>query len=313
MSPHRTRRQTTSRANYDAPMRLTLGERTHDLRSRPLVMGILNRTRDSFFDRGAHYAADAFLRHAERLVRDGADILDVGARPGGVGVRPVSEAEETDLAAASVAMLAARFDVPISVDSTRAAVATAAFAEGAVMGNDMSGFADPGYLPAAARAGAAVIATHIRLPPGVPDPEPRYDDLIADVKHALEDLTARAVAAGIPAERIVVDPGFDLGKTWQQSLALLGHLDALTELGQPVLIAVSNKIFLGRALSLDTDERSIATVAACGFGVSAGGRVLRVHDVRAGRQVADLYGAVRAAADGHEPPRPAANSRGVAR
>jgi dihydropteroate synthase len=293
-------------------MRLTLGQRTHDLRSRPLVMGILNRTRDSFFDRGAHYAADAFLRHAERLVNDGADILDVGARPGGAGVKPVSAAEETQLAAASVAMLGARFDVPISVDTTRAAVATAAFAEGAVMGNDMSGFADPGYLPAAARAGAGVVATHIRLPPGVPDPEPEYDDLLEDVKRALEDLAARAVGAGVPAERIVVDPGFDLGKTWRQSLALLGHVGVLTAMGRPVLIAVSNKIFLGRALSLDTGERSTATVAACAFGVAAGGRVLRVHDVRAGRQVADLYAAVRDAAEEHEP-RAAAGDRGFGR
>jgi dihydropteroate synthase len=281
-------------------MRLTLGQRTHDLRSRPLVMGILNRTRDSFFDRGAHYTADAFLRHAERLVHDGADILDVGARPGGVGVTPVSEAEEADVAAASVALLTARFDVPISVDTTRAAVATAAFAEGAVMGNDMSGFADPGYLPAVARAGAAVVATHIRLPPGVPDPEPEYDDLVEDVRRALEDLAAHAIAAGVPAERIVVDPGFDLGKTWRQSLALLGHLGVLTALGRPVLVALSNKIFLGRALSLDTGERGIATVAACAFGVAAGGRVLRVHDARAGRQVADLYAAVRDAAEEHE-------------
>ena len=293
-------------------MRLTLGQRTHDLRSRPLVMGILNRTRDSFFDRGAHYAADAFLRHAERLVNDGADILDVGARPGGVGVKPVSAAEETQLAAASVAMLGARFDVPISVDTTRAAVATAAFAEGAVMGNDMSGFADPDYLPAAARAGAGVVATHIRLPPGVPDPEPEYDDLLEDVKRALEELAARAVGAGVPAERIVVDPGFDLGKTWRQSLALLGHVGVLTAMGRPVLIAVSNKIFLGRALSLDTGERSTATVAACAFGVAAGGRVLRVHDVRAGRQVADLYAAVRDAAEEHEP-RAAAGDRGFGR
>jgi dihydropteroate synthase len=277
-------------------MRLTVGRRTHDLRSRALVMGILNRTRDSFFDRGAHYAADAFLRHAERLVQDGADLLDVGARPGGVGVRPVSEAEEVDLAAASVAILAARFEVPISVDTTRAAVAAAAFAEGAVMGNDMSGFADPGYLPAAARAGAAVVATHVRLPPGVPDPDPEYEDLFADVRRALEDLVARALAAGIATERIVVDPGFDLGKTWRQSLALLGHVGGLGVCGRPVLIAVSNKIFLGRALALDTGERGIATVAACAFGVAAGGRVLRVHDVRAGRQVADLYAAVGDAA-----------------
>src|SRR5919199_5975896 len=111
-------------------MRLTVGRRTHDLRSRALVMGILNRTRDSFFDRGAHYAADAFLRHAERLVQDGADLLDVGARPGGVGVQEVSEAEETDLACTALEALRRRFDAPLSVDTRRAAVAAEAYRAG---------------------------------------------------------------------------------------------------------------------------------------------------------------------------------------
>jgi dihydropteroate synthase len=262
-------------------------------------MGILTRTRDSFYDRGAHYATDAFLRQAERLAGDGADVLEVGARPGGVGVRDVAEAEEAELAAAGVSALRARFDVPVAVDTTRAAVAAAAFAEGAVLGNDMSGFADAGYLPAAARAGAAVVATHIRLPPGVPDPDPRYEDLVGEVRSALEALAARAVAAGVAADRIVVDPGLDLGKTWRQSLALLGRLGAIAELGRPVLVAVSNKICLGRALGLATDERAVATVAACALGVAAGGRVLRVHDAGAGRQVADLHAAVCEAAAEH--------------
>jgi dihydropteroate synthase len=151
---------------------LDLGGERFDLSRRALVMGILNRTRDSFHDRGAYFRLDAFLRHAEQLVQDGADMLDVGARPGGVGVRAVGEAEETELAVESIRELRSRFDVPISVDTQRAAVAAHAFAAGAVLGNDMSGFRDPDYLPAAAATNAAVIATHIRLPPGVPDPDP---------------------------------------------------------------------------------------------------------------------------------------------
>jgi dihydropteroate synthase len=125
-------------------------------------MGILNRTRDSFYDRDAHWRLDALLRRADQLVDDGADLLDIGSRPGGVGVQEVSEAEETDLVAETVTAVAARFDVPISVDTTRATVARAGFTVGAVLGNDMSGFRDPGYLRAAARAGASVVATHIR-------------------------------------------------------------------------------------------------------------------------------------------------------
>ncbi len=146
-------------------MRLTLGERTHDLRSRPLVMGILNRTRDSFYDRGCYYQLDALLRRAEQLVRDGADLLDVGARPGGVGVREVPEAEEIDLAGETLTALAERFDVPLSVDTGRAAVARAGFAAGAVLGNDMSGFRDAEDLPVAAAAGAAEPGEVVLLSP----------------------------------------------------------------------------------------------------------------------------------------------------
>jgi len=273
-------------------VRLDLGGERFDLSRRALVMGILNRTRDSFHDRGAHFRLDAFLRHAEQLVRDGADVLDVGARPGGVGVREVSEAEETNLAVESIGELRSRFDVPISVDTQRAAVAAAGFGAGAVLGNDMSGFRDPDYLSAAASANAAVIATHIRLPPGMPDPDPVYVDLVEDVAAALEQLLAKARMAGIPADRIVLDPGYDLGKTWQQTLELLACTPRFARIGHPLLIAVSNKIFLGRALGLDGDERAAATVAACAYGVAHGGRVLRVHDVRAGRQVADLMAAL---------------------
>jgi dihydropteroate synthase len=273
-------------------VQLALGPRRFEVTSRAVVMGILNRTRDSFYDRGTHFELDAFLRHAERLVRDGADVLDVGGRPGGVGVREVGEEEETDLVVESVEALRRRFDVPISVDTRRSAVARAAFGAGAVMGNDMSGFSDPNYLTVAAAAGASVIATHIRLPPGVPDPEPVYENVVEDVATALCELAARAQAAGIARERIVLDPGYDLGKSWEQTLTLLAHTARLAELGLPLLVAVSNKIFLGRLLELAVEERGIATVAACAYGIARGGRVLRVHDVRAGRQVADLLAAL---------------------
>jgi hypothetical protein len=163
-------------------MFLQLGDRRFDVTERPVVVGVLNRTRDSFFDRGAYFRLDRLLARAEQLVADGADVLEVGARPGGVGVAEVSPAEERDLAAETLAALRARFDLPLAVDTTRAAVAHAAFAEGAVLGNDMSGFLDTGYLPAAAAAGAAVVATHIRKPPGIPDPDPVYANLLGEVR-----------------------------------------------------------------------------------------------------------------------------------
>jgi dihydropteroate synthase len=271
---------------------LVLGGRRYDLDTQVLVMGILNRTRDSFFDRGAHWRLDDLLRRAERLAADGADLLDLGARPGGVGVREVSEAEEVDLVAETVSALGRRFDVPLSVDTTRAGVARAGFAAGAVLGNDMSGFRDPDYLRAAADAGASVVATHIRLPPGVPDPDPRYPDLVEDVAVALRELARRARECGLGADRVVLDPGLDLGKTWRQSVHLLAAMDRFTRLGHPLLLGASNKIFLGRLLGLDADERGAASVAAAAIGVLRGCRVLRVHDARGARHAADLAAAV---------------------
>lgn len=271
---------------------LSLGSRRFEVSRRPLVVGILNRTRDSFHDRGAHFALDAFLERAERLVDDGADVLEVGARPGGVGVREVGDAEEAALVAESLGQLRDRFDVALAVDTQRATVAAAAVAAGASLANDMSGFRDPDYLRVAAASGAAVIATHIRLPPGVPDPDPVYRDVVEEVATALTTLIEKARRAGISDDRIVVDPGFDLGKSWTQTLELLAHTPRFAALGLPVLIAVSNKNFLGRLLDLEGHERHSATVAACAYGVTRGGRVLRVHDVRAGRHVADLLAAL---------------------
>lgn len=275
--------------------RLCAGPHTWDLTRRAVVMGILNRTRDSFYDRGAHFELDALLRHAERLVGDGADVLDVGARPGGVGVRDVSEPEEVELVASTVAALRARFEVALSVDTWRASVAAAGFAAGAVIGNDMSGFSDPGYLPAAAAAGAAVVATHNRLGPQIADPEPVYGDVVEDVREVLAGLVERAAHAGLPNERVIVDPGLDLGKTWQQSLRLLARLELFSALGHPVMLAASNKIFLGRALGLDTGDRAEASLVACAAGIARGSRIVRVHDARGARQAAELLAALETA------------------
>ncbi|MFB9388600.1 dihydropteroate synthase [Streptomyces coeruleoprunus] len=277
-------------------MELLLGGERVDLTRRVLVMGVLNRTRDSFYDGGAYFALDALLRRAEELVAGGADVLDVGARPAGVGVREVPEAEETDLAASTVEELRRRFDVPLSVDTRRARVAAEAYRAGAVIGNDMSGFADPDYLPAAAAAGAAVVATHIRLPVGVPDPDPRYDDLVGDVKRRLLELGDRARRAGLPRAAVVLDPGIDLGKTWRQSLTLLARFADFAALGHPLLAAPSNKIFLGRLLGRDKHERGPATVAACALAVGRGARLVRVHDVAPVRDAVDLAVALEHAA-----------------
>lgn len=258
-------------------------------------MGILNRTPDSFSDAGAYWDFDAFLRRADDLVAEGADLLDVGGVKAGPGP-DVTEHEELERVVPAIDALAARFDVPLSVDTWRASVAKAAFAAGAVVGNDISGFADPEYLPVCAQAGATVVATHIRLAPRVPDPGPRYDDVVEAVATFLADRGARAEAAGIARDRIVVDAGLDLGKTEPQSLLLLRRSDRLVHLGYPVLLSASRKRFLGHLLDVEVGAREHATMAAHALGVARGCRVLRAHDVRSARRVADVVTAILEAA-----------------
>ncbi|MBW3614960.1 MAG: dihydropteroate synthase [Actinobacteria bacterium] len=277
-------------------MRLALGPRRYDLTTRALVMGILNRTTDSFFDKGAYFDLDALLRLGERLVGDGADILDVGGVKAGPGPE-VPEEEELDRVIPAVEALVARFDVPVSVDTWRAEVARHAYAAGAVMGNDISGFADPQYLPVAAAAGATVVATHIRLAPRVPDPDPEYPQgVVPAVREFLVDRARRAEGAGLAPDRIVVDAGLDLGKTWQQSVELLRGSAQLAVLGYPLLLSASNKTFLGRLLDLEVDQRRHASVAATALGVTRGCRIVRAHDVRGARRVCDVVAAVLEAA-----------------
>ena len=276
-------------------MRLALGPRTYDVATTALVMGILNRTPDSFYDQGAHFALDDLCRRAEQLVAEGADLLDVGGVKAGPGP-PVDEQEELDRVVPAVEALRARFDVPVSVDTWRASVAAASFAAGAVMGNDISGFADPDYLPVCAAAGATVVATHIRLAPRVADPQPHYDDVVREVRAFLAERAGRARAAGIPPERIVVDAGLDLGKTAEQSLTLLRQSQRLAELGHPLLLSASNKTFLGRLLDLDLDQRGPASLAAAAIGILGGARIVRAHDVKGTRRVVQVLAAVLEAA-----------------
>jgi dihydropteroate synthase len=276
------------------PIELRLGDRFYDCTHRALVMGIVNRTPDSFYDRGAYFAGDGFLRRAEQLVSDGADLLDVGGVKAGPG-EEVGCAEELERVLPAVEALVTRFDVPVSVDTWRGEVAAACFAAGAVLGNDISGFADPDYLPAAARAGASVVATHIRLAPRVPDPEPVYENGVLDAVTAfLAERVERAVAAGVERRGVVVDAGLDLGKSAEQSLELLRRSDLLAGLGQPVLLSASNKTFLGKILDLELTERREASLAAAALGVARGCRLLRVHDVAGTRRVADTLGALLA-------------------
>jgi len=268
------------------PNLLTLGDRTYDLSHRALVMGVLNATPDSFFTRGTDFALDAFFTKAEQLVHDGADLLDVGGVKAGPG-EEVTEAMEMDRVVERVAELVRRFDVPISVDTWRASVARECYKVGAVMGNDISGFGDPDYLPAAAEHGAAVVATHIRLKPRVADPNPIYSDLVANVTDFLLDRAQQALDAGIPEEKIIIDAGLDLGKTTPQSIELLRASASLSDHGYPLLLSASMKGFLGETFGIEVGDRREASIAANALGMVLGCRVLRVHDAAGIRRARD--------------------------
>lgn len=271
---------------------LMLGPHRFDIRYRALVMGILNRTPDSFFDQGTYFDFDTFLAKAEQLVVEGADFLDVGGVKAGPGPE-VGEAEELERVIPAIEALRARFDVPISVDTWRSGVLRAALEAGVVVGNDISGFADPDYLTVAAAAGASVVATHIRIGPRVPDPEPVYDEPVVDaVVRFLRDRAEQAEAAGIPRERIMVDAGLDLGKTEPQSLELLRAHDRLAGLGWPLFLSASNKRFLGELAGTDVTDRREASHAAHALGIALGSRILRAHDVQGARRTADVVAAV---------------------
>jgi len=277
---------------------LELGaDHRYDITHRALVMGILNRTPDSFFDGGRYYDFDGFLAKAEALVLDGADFLDVGGVKAGPGPE-VGTDEELERVVPAIAALRERFEVPISVDTWNPVVLRAALEAGADIGNDISGFAHPDYLPTCAELGASVVATHIRLGPRIPDPEPVYDDVVVDVRRFLAARAAAALDAGIPAERIMVDDGLDLGKTEPQSLELLRTSDQLASLGYAAFLSASNKRFLGELLHLEVGERREASHAAHVLGITLGCRVLRAHDVAGARRTADLVAELLERRDG---------------
>jgi dihydropteroate synthase len=267
---------------------LELGTRgRYDITHRALVMGILNRTPDSFFDGGQYFDFDGFVRKADGLVADGADFLDVGGVKAGPGPE-VSTEEELERVVPAVQALRERFDVPISVDTWNPVVLREALRAGADIGNDISGFAHPDYLPTCAEFGASVVATHIRLGPRIPDPEPVYDDVVVDVRAFLADRAQAALDAGIPQQRVMVDDGLDLGKTEPQSLELLRTSDHLAALGFAAFLSASNKRFLGELLGLEVTDRRQASHAAHVLGITLGCRVMRAHDVRGARRTADI-------------------------
>ncbi|MEU2348345.1 dihydropteroate synthase [Modestobacter sp. NPDC049651] len=264
-----------------------------------VVMAIVNRTPDSFYDRGATFALQAAVDRVHEVVAEGADMVDVGgvkAAPGDE-VTPAEEIRRTvDLVAA---IRAAHPALPISIDTWRAEVAREVLAAGADVVNDAWGGVDPQLAEVAAEAGAGIVCTHAGgLPPRTRPHRVAYDDVVADVVRRTTALADAAVAAGVDRDRVLVDPGHDFGKNTRHSLEATRRLGELVATGWPVLVALSNKDFVGETLDVPLDQRLTGTLAATAVSAWLGARVFRAHDVAATRQTLDMVASIR----GDRPP-----------
>lgn len=266
---------------------------------RPLLMGILNVTPDSFFDGGRHAGVDAALRHAEALVAAGADILDIGGESSRPGADPVPAAEELARTRPVVEAVWKRFAVPISIDTVKSTVARAALEAGASIINDISAMEhDPMMLEVPQAFGAGVVLNHMRGSPKDMQIAPAYGDVVAEVRGYLLGRVQLLAAMGLPAERIAVDPGIGFGKRPRDNYALLEHLDALDGLGCPILVGASRKSFIPKTAGLEDSDRLIPSVAVALYAALKGASILRVHDVSQTREAVAMITAIRSAPPG---------------
>jgi dihydropteroate synthase len=271
------------------------------------VMAIVNRTPDSFYDRGATYGLGAALAAVDRAVAEGAAIVDIGGVKAGPGdeVDPAEELRRT--AELVAAVRAAHPDLVISVDTWRSEVARVLAAEGADLLNDTWGGVDPALAGVAAEFGTGLVCAHAGgLAPRTRPHRVAYDDVVADVVATVTGLAARAVAAGVRPDGIVIDPAHDFGKNTRHSLEVTRRLDELVATGWPVLVSLSRKDFVGETLDLPPDDRLDGTLAATAVSAWLGARIFRAHDVAATRRVLDTVASIR----GTRPP--AVSRRGLA-
>ena len=275
-------------------LQLDCGGRQIDL-ARPQVMGILNITPDSFSDGGAFFSRQAALDRAQAMVEAGAALIDIGGESTRPGAPPVALNEELARVIPVVAALAEALSVPISVDTSKPEVMREAVAAGAGMINDVCALRAPGALETAAGLGVPVCLMHMAGEPRTMQAAPGYNDVVAEVREFLAGRLEDCLSAGIPCERLVVDPGFGFGKTLGHNLSLLAHLEVFAGLGVPLLVGLSRKSMLGALTGRPTGERLAASVAAALLAAERGAQILRVHDVAETRDALLVWEAVRAA------------------
>ena len=244
-------------------------------------MGIVNVTPDSFSDGGRYASSQLAVEHALQLVAEGADILDIGGESTRPNAVPVSLDEELSRVIPVIERLAKEVDVPLSIDTYKPQVMREAVNAGAAIINDVRGLQEPGALAVAAEGNAGVCLMHMKGTPQTMQQDPVYEDVVQEVKSFLQERMDAALEAGIAAERIVLDPGFGFGKRTVHNIALLNALPELLELGRPMLVGLSRKSVLGQIIGSDVDQRLHASLAASVISAMKGGRIVRVHDVKA--------------------------------
>ncbi len=259
-----------------------------------MVMGILNVTPDSFSDGGRFTDSALALAHVEQMVRDGVDIIDIGGESTRPGAVPVSETDEIERVIPLVEAIRSRFDVPISVDTSKPGVMRAAVAAGADMLNDVRALRDADALETVAELGVPVCLMHMQGEPRGMQQNPQYDDVTEDVLQFLRERINACQIAGIARDKLLVDPGFGFGTSLAHNLTLLKELDRFKSLGLPVLVGISRKSMIGAVLDQPVEERLFGSLAAASLALWQGASVIRVHDVAATKDVLRFCQAVKA-------------------
>ena len=265
---------------------MIIGNRVFDAEHRTYIMGILNVTPDSFSDGGKFNQMDAALYHAEEMIRDGADIVDVGGESTRPGHTVISDDEEISRVAPVIEAIKSRFDIPVSIDTYKGKVTEAALKAGADLVNDIWGFKfDHKVAELTAQYGAACCLMHNRS-------EPTYQDYLNDVVADLKECVRIAKDVGISDDKIILDPGVGFGKTYQMNLEIINHVDVLHTLGFPILLGTSRKSVIGQTLNLPTDQRVEGTLATTVVGVLKGCAFVRVHDIKENKRVIQMTEAI---------------------
>jgi dihydropteroate synthase len=270
----------------------TIGRRTFDFDHEIVVMGIVNRTPDSFFDHGRTFLLDEAVDAALTAAQDGADWVDIGGVPFSPDTPDVTVAEEIDRVVPVVERVVAASNIVVSVDTFRAEVAARSIAAGAAVINDTTGLHDPELADVVAAHEATIVITHSLALPRQHYRRPQYSDVVSETKAFLAERVQLAVDHGVPESRIVIDPGHDLNKNTLHTLELTRRLAEIADLGLPMLTAVSNKDFIGEATGLPMSDRMASSIAAATICVLNGARILRMHDVAASVAAARIIEAV---------------------